>query len=212
VHAVDHAPNVIEGLAVIPSERFARAIAAIDAANAADPHLLDTPSGKRPKELVHAELLTAWVQRLRTDASEPLLLAARGHHIRRWTLPRSSYPPGRRGYLEWRRHLHRFHADEVGTILDDLGYDAATITRVQQIVRKERLTLDPEVQTLEDGLCLVFLQLQLDELSGRVADNEKMVGVLKKSWRKMSPAGRAFALGLDLSEEGRELVRRALDE
>jgi hypothetical protein len=82
---------------------------------------------------------------------------------------------------------------------------------VQQIVRKERLTLDPEVQTLEDALCLVFLQLQLDELTGRVDDNEKMVGVLRKSWRKMSPAGREFALGLELSDEGRELVRRALD-
>jgi hypothetical protein len=193
------------------AERFGRAIAAIDAANAADPNLLDTPEGERPKELVHAELLTAWVHRLCPEPSEALLLAARAHHIRRWVVPRSSSPRGRAGYLQWRRDLHRFHAEEVGAILDRVGYDAATIARVQQIVRKERLTLDPEVQTLEDALCLVFLQLQLDELTGRVDDNEKMVGVLRKSWRKMSPAGREFALGLELSDEGRELVRRALD-
>ena len=88
---------------------------------------------------------------------------------------------------------------------------ASGLTSASGSVQKERLTLDSEVQTLEDALCLVFLQLQLDELTDRVADNEKMVDVLKKSWRKMSPAGREFALGLELSDEGRELVRRALD-
>lgn len=191
--------------------RFQRAIEAIDAANAADPNLLDTPQGRRPKELVHAELLTEWVRRLRPEPSEPLLLAARAHHIQRWVMPRSSYPRGRSAYLEWRRDLHRYHADEVARVLDEAGYEPDTITRVQQIVRKERLTRDPEVQTLEDALCLVFLQLQLDETAGRVADQDKMVNVLRQSWRKMSPAGREFALGLELSQEGRELVRRALN-
>jgi hypothetical protein len=193
-------------------QRFQHAIAAIDAANAADPNLLKTPEGERPKELVHSELLTDWVRQLQPEASEPLLLAARAHHIRRWVTPRSSYPKGRSGYLKWRRDLHRYHASEVARILEQAGYEPEIVTRVQQIVRKERLTLDPEVQTLEDALCLVFLQLQLDETAGRVADDEKMVVVLRKSWRKMSPAGREFALGLDLSAEGRELVRRALNE
>ena len=191
-------------------ERFRRAISLMDAANADDPNLLDTSEGKRPKELVHAELLTEWVRRLDSSPSEALLLAARAHHIRRWVMPRSSYPKGRSGYLRWRRDLHRFHAAETAVLLERAGYGPETIARVQQIVRKERLTLDPEVQTLEDGLCLVFLRLQLDELTGRVADNAKMVDVLKKSWRKMSPAAREFALTLDLSEEGRELVRQAL--
>jgi len=191
--------------------RFERAIALIDAANAEDPNILETAEGARAKELVHAELLTNWIRQLQPEPSEALLLAARGHHIRRWVMPRSSYPKGRSAYLRWRRDLHRYHADQVGAILDRAGYEAATVARVQQIVRKERLTLDPEVQTLEDGLCLVFLQLQLDATADTVADDERMVDVLRKSWRKMSPAGREFALRLELSERGRELVRRALD-
>ena len=193
-----------------PDERFARAIGAIDAANAADPNLLATAAGPRPKELVHAELLTRWVRALRLEASEALLLAARAHHLRRWTVPRSTYPAGRQGYLRWRRALHAFHAQEAARLLSEAGYGAATIARVQQIVRKQRLPQDPEVQTLEDGLCLVFLELQLDELTGRLHDDEKMVEVLRKSWRKMSPAGREFAQALPLSPAGRELVRRAL--
>jgi len=203
--------TVTGGQTVEDRGRFERAIAWIDAANAEDTNLLATAAGPRPKELVHAELLTDWIRQLEAWPSEALLLAARGHHIRRWVMPRSSYPKGRSAYLQWRRDMHRYHADQVGAILERAGYDAVTVARVQQIVRKERLTQDPEVQTLEDGLCLVFLQLQLDSTADTVADEERMVEVLRKSWRKMSPAGREFALGLELSGRGRELVRRALD-
>ena len=189
--------------------RFRRAIELIDAANADDPSRVTVGGVSRPKEIAHAELLTEWIERLRPDPSEPLLLAARAHHIQRWRVPRSTYPDGRRGYLRWRRDLHQFHAERVGEILHQCGYDEQTITRVQALVRKYRLTSDPEVQTLEDGLCLVFLETQLDEVGDRI-DDEKMVEVLRKTWRKMTPAGREAALRLGLSEHGRGLVERAL--
>lgn len=200
--------------AVMPSptdkDRFDRAIARIDDANQADPNTIAVDGRPQPKELAHARMLTDWIRRLRPDASEPLLLAARAHHIRRWSSPRSSYPKGRRAYLDWRRNLHQFHAQEVGRILQDVGYDADTIARVQQIVRKERLRADPEVQALEDGLCLVFLQTQIDDLTDSLEDQDKMVSVLRKTWRKMSPAGRDAALQLDLSERARSLIEEAL--
>ena len=69
-------------------ERFDRAIAAIDAANA------DSPTGREPEDAV---MVTDWVRKLAPDAGEALLLAARAHHIRRWTVPRASYPDGRAG-------------------------------------------------------------------------------------------------------------------
>ena len=194
------------------SERFERAIAAIDEANAADPHTIEVGGEPRPKELTHAEMLTAWMRRLDPEPSEALLLAARAHHIRRWTVPRASYPAGRSGYLRWRRDLHAFHADEVARILAAAGYEEAAIARVRQIVRKERLRRDPEVQTLEDGLNLVFLQTQFDELLERLGDEAKMVAIVRKTWRKMSPRGREAALELELSERGRAVVERALTE
>src|SRR5437588_12296483 len=115
--------------------RFARAIAAIDAANADDPH---------DKELRHSKLATKWVRRLRPDAGEELLLAARAHHIRRWAIPRSSYPDGRAGYLRWRRVLHQAHARDLAEILAAVGYDDATVARVQDLVRKKGLGRDPD--------------------------------------------------------------------
>src|ERR1039458_6909416 len=167
-------------------ERFARAIAAIDAANRDDPTRILVRGQIRPKELAHAELVTEWVGRLRPDPSEALLLAARAHHLRRWTAPRASYPEGRAGYLRWRRDLSQRQAADVGALLDEAGYDELTIERVQAIMRKRDLASDPDVQALEDALCLVFLETQCDDLASRL-DRPHMVEVLRKSMVKMSP-------------------------
>ena len=128
--------------------RFERAIELIDEANSADPTVLMVDGQPRPKELVHAEIATEWVRRLRPDADEALLLAARAHHIRRWKVPRSSYPEGRKAYLRWRAGLQKFHAREIEAILRECGYDDGTIARVQQIVQKHGLGRDPDVQAL----------------------------------------------------------------
>lgn len=189
--------------------RLAKAIVAIDAANSDDPFTLVVDGVERPKELVHAELMTDWVLRLDPGATESQLIAARAHHLRRWALPRQDYPEGRAGYLRWRTTLKKQHAEEVGTILAQVGYDPGTIERVQQIVRKEGLGRDPQVQVHEDALCLVFLQTQLDNLAGQLGD-DKAVEVLRKTARKMSQNGLAAAAELPLTATGRRLVEAAL--
>jgi len=191
-------------------DRLARALAAIDAANAEDPNRIRVRGDEQPKELAHAEMVTEWVRRLRPEASEELLLAARAHHIRRWVIPRSSYPEGRAGYFAWRRKLHEVHAAEVGRILEAEGYDAAAVTRVQQIVRKENLARDPEVQALEDALCLVFLEIQFHDVAARL-DRAKMVDVTRKTLRKMSPRARELASAMELGAEDRAIIEQALE-
>ncbi len=175
------------------SERFRAAIAAIDGANSADPNTLTINGVSRPKELAHAEMMTNWVTVLAGEPSEALLLAARAHHIRRWEMPRSSYPEGRGGYLRWRIDLHDIHANHAATILRDAGYDEETVERVKTLIHKRGLGKDAEVQVLEDALCLVFLETQFDELSGRLA-GPKIAEIIRKTWRKMSEQGQARAL------------------
>lgn len=189
--------------------RLASAIAAIDAANADDPHTLEVRGEVRPKEQVHAELMTQWLERLDPAATEAQHLAARAHHLRRWTLPRSSHPDGRAGYLRWRTALRRQHAEEVAAILEAEGYDGATIGRVQQIVRKEGLGHDPQVQVHEDALCLVFLETQLAATVDRLGD-DKMVEVIAKTAGKMSPAALALVAELPMRDGDAALVERAL--
>jgi hypothetical protein len=191
----------------VDAERFDRAIAAIDAANADDPNTILVRGKQRPKELAHAELVSAWVVSLQPDASEALRIAARAHHLRRWTVPRASYPAGRAGYLRWRRDLHEQHAREVGEILRGVGYDDDTITRVQDLVRKRGLGKDPEVQTLEDALCLVFLETQFEDLAARL-DPDKLDGVVDKTLKKMSPDAIARVADLDLTDVARTRLAR----
>lgn len=195
---------------MISGERFEQAIAAIDAANADDPETLVVRGVRRPKELAHAELMTERVLELDSDADEAQLLAARAHHLRRWSIPRSSFPDGRAGYLRWRTTLNRQHAADVGAILADAGYDATTIERVQRIIRKDGLKTDAAVQTHEDALCLVFLETQLLEILDRLGD-DKSVDVIAKTLRKMSQKGIDVALGLPLDARARTAVLRAMD-
>lgn len=195
-------------------DRFQRAIAAIDAANADDPNTIVVRGEARPKEQAHAELMTEWVRRLRPDAPVALLLAARAHHLRRWALPRADYPEGRAGYLRWRKELHRRHADDVARILVDVGYDEGTVARVQALVAKRDqpargVSEDRDARALEDALCLVFLETQFADLAARL-DEDKTVDVVRKTLVKMSDEAKALASTLPLRPGEVAVLERAV--
>lgn len=193
-------------------ERLRRALLAIDAANSGDPHTLVVRGERRPKEQAHAELMSEWIPRLVPEPGEALQLAARAHHLQRWILPRSDYPDGRVGYHRWRNALRSHHAETVAPLLEDAGYGRELVARVQALVRKEGLGRgDPEVQALEDALCLVFLETQLVDLAERL-DGDRLENALRKSLAKMSPAGIALAAELPLAPEHAALLQRLAGE
>jgi hypothetical protein len=181
-------------------DRFAIAIAGFDAANAQDP---------KGAELLYAQRMTAWLDRLYPAASEALRLACRGQHIRRWEIPRNLFPMDRVGYHRWRTKLYTFHADTAEKILRDVGYDDAMIARVRSLLMKQRLKADPDTQALEDVACLVFLESYFAEFAPK-HDEAKVIGILRKTWGKMSEKARAAALQLQLPPAARGLVEKAL--
>ncbi|MDE2867958.1 MAG: DUF4202 domain-containing protein [Chloroflexota bacterium] len=191
------------------SARLRRALARIDEINRADPHEIQVRGESRPKELTHAAMVSAWMERLCPDADDALRIAAHGHHVRRWTIPRREYPRGRRGYLRWRQALQELHAATLGEVMTEAGYHAAAIERAQDLVRKKNLRRDPDVQALEDALCLVFLETQLGEFRTRQPD-DRVTEVLRKTWDKMSAEARALAVELDLASDDRRFLQRVL--
>lgn len=188
--------------------RFLAAVARIDAENAHDPRRALIDGEELPFELAYSRRLTAWVTRLAPDASEPLLLAARGQHIGRWRRPRGNYPDGLNGYLQWREDLKEFHATTVRGILADCGYEDAVAGKVMSLIRKEQFPEDPESCVLEDALCLVFLETQLAEFAS-TKPREKTIDIIRKTWEKMTPKARGIAAGLDLPSPVRELIADA---
>lgn len=191
--------------------RLEAALSAFDQANAADPNRIEAEGVEWPKELLYSLQMSNWMERFAPDASEALRLAARCQHIMRWEIPRDAYPRDRVGYLKWRTELKHFHARVAGEILKSVGYDAETIARVQSLLKKERLKHDPETQTLEDVICLVFLENWFADFS-KQHDPDKIVDIVAKTWKKMSPAGHEAALAMagDLPPDALALVKRAL--
>lgn len=185
---------------MVGHDRFTAAIALIDAANARDPH---------GQELVYSERMTTCLDRFEPHASEALKLAARAQHIRRWEVPRDTFPRDRKGYHLWRTKLYGFHADATEQILRDVGYDAETIGRVRDLLMKKRIKADPEMQALEDVICLVFLEHYFDGFA-HGHDAEKLITILRRTWGKMSDRGHEAALRLPLSERAKGLIGRAL--
>lgn len=115
----------------------------------------------------------------------------------------------RAGYLRWRTDLKQFHARKTGEILREVGYDEPTITKVCDLNLKKYLGRDADCQVLEDGLCLVTLEYQLADLAAKT-EPDKMVAILQKTWKKMSPVTREQALKLSFSETEKRLLERAL--
>lgn len=192
------------------TDRLQVALAAFDDVNRLDPNTIRVDGEEQPKELVQSERRSVWIERLDSNASEALRLAARCQHLRRWEIPRSTYPEGRRGYLEWRAALAKFHAARAREILEQAGYDPATVEQVNRINLKRGLRTDADTQTMEDALCLSFLEHEIDEFAAK-HDEAKLVDILRKTWRKMSPRAHELALGLELSPAVAALVRQALE-
>ena len=193
------------------SPAYATVVAAIDVANAADPNPVTVRGTTEPLALVHGRLAAEWVEHLQPAPPEPLLIAARAHHLRRWEVPRSTYPEGKPGYLRWRRDQKRRHATDVAEIMAAAGFDAAEIERTQALLRREQLATDAETQVLEDAACLVFIETQLAEMEPRF-DHDHLIDVIRKTARKMSPAGLAAVGTIELGEREVALLGEALSD
>jgi hypothetical protein len=188
-----------------------QAIFAFDQAHAQDPNLLKIDGRAEPSELVKARRLTDWVLRLEPNPSDALRLAARCQHLERWKVPRASYPEGRLGYLKWRKDLAKLHAEAAGQILETCGVEASTRASVRAINLKQDLKGNPDAQTIEDALCLCFLEHELEAFSSK-HEASKLLDIIRKTWRKMSARARVLALSLSYRSDLSALITEAVGQ
>lgn len=195
------------------TQRFPAVIADIDRANAEDPRTIVVEGRTRPYEVVYSERMTERLAAMYPEASELLRIAARGQHIRRFDIPRARFAEGRDGYNEWRRTCREHHAKLLHDIMSRHGYDTSDFAHVAKLVKKEQLKKDKESQALENVVDVVFLEHYFDEFYGKYShyDDAKLIDIIGKTLRKMSPKGHEAALALDLPESTHKLVLAAVE-
>lgn len=188
--------------------KFDRAFQLFDEYNSQDPKSIIIGTSEIAESLLYAQRMTSKLLDYEPNASEPLQLAARSQHIGRWEIPRKDYPLDRKGYLKWRSHLKIYHAKLAASILEKSDYDELTISKVKDLLVKKQLKQNEETQTLEDVICLVFLEFYFDDFS-EGHDDEKLVNILKKTIAKMSIKGVETALNLPLSAKAKKLIAKS---
>lgn len=195
-------------------QRYRSALAAFDKANSEDPNFEIFHGKEYPKELLYAIRMTEMQEIYVPEATETLRLSLRAQHIQRWKSPRSDYPMDKQGYLQWRTGLYKFHAETAGDLMKSVGYDDESIERVKANIGKKGLKVNQETQLTEDVAGLVFIQYYMFAfaLSHPEYDEDKWIKIIKKTWQKMSPCAREFALAgkIQLPEALVPLILKAI--
>ena len=83
------------------------------------------------------------------------------------------------GYLKWRQDLKKFHAEIATSILRDVGYAEETVAEVAFLLEKKQLKKNKDTQTLEDVICLVFLEHYFEAFS-KEHPEDKIIDILQK--------------------------------
>ena len=190
-------------------DKQTRAFHLIDQAHAEDPNKITVDGESVPYEVHYGRKMSSYLQKRDPSASVTLQIAIRAQHLRRWEVPRDSYPMTKAGYHVWRTYLKKRQAEIASALCLESGLSKDEADRVAQLIRKEDLKKDDETQVLEDVACLVFLDDQFEEFE-RQHDEAKIVRILQKTWGKMSNRGHDLALEIAMNERCKELVGKAL--
>lgn len=195
---------------MVGSSKLIKAFELFDNANEEDPNREIFEGKTYAKEVLYAIRMTKKLNEFEPKASEPLKLTARCQHICRWEIPRESYEMNRVGYLNWRQDLKKFHDVKASEILREVGYDQKTIDTVAFLLEKKQLKKNEETQTLEDVICLVFLEFYFEPFIEKHTE-EKLIDILQKTWRKMSDEGHQMALKISFSSSAFKFIQKAIN-
>ena len=193
---------------------FEQARSLIDAANSADPNIVNVDGRDWPKELLYSERMTEMLDRYKPQADDAMKLAIRAQHIERWKSPRNAYPMDRMGYLKWRKDLYKIQADTAAGLLQQAGFDKVDVERVRMAVAKKNIKGNADTQLLEDVTDLCFIEHYMVDFVDKHPDytEEKWIDIIQKTWNKMSDDAHKFALSgkLKLPESLSPLIIKAV--
>jgi hypothetical protein len=188
---------------------YQKAVNLILAKNQLDPEKVMLDEQELGANVLYSQYMGEWQEKLYPEADEAIKLAARAQHICRWELKRNDFPEGKVGYFKWRTTLAKLHAQILTEIMEECAYSSEDITRASEACQKKNFKNSIDSQCVEDCACMVFLNYYFDDFIAK-HDDEKLIGIVGKTWGKMSERAHEAALKLDLSEKALSIVKAAL--
>lgn len=189
--------------------RIGHVLAAFEEIGRKDPRLVVIDGTTYPRQLGEAKLLVHFIAQMVDPISDALFLACHCQHLGRFESPRSEFPQDNAGYKAWRTEASRRSSERSANLMKEFGFEASIIERVSKIVSKQGRATNPEVQIMEDALCLTFLILDAEDFVLRHTE-EEMTRILKRTWMKMSETGHRTALSTPLAPTVKKAVEIAL--
>ena len=195
-------------------QAFDKVVSLMDAANSEDPNIETADNKEWPKELLYSHRMSDMLERFKPATDDVMKLAIRGQHVQRWKSPRDDYPMDRKGYLQWRADLYKFHGDIVAELMAEAGYDDESLGRVKVAIGKRQLKLNNDTKLLEDIAGLVFIEHYMLAFAEKHPEysEEKWIDIIQKTWKKMTAEAHEFALSgsLQLPEPLIPLIQKSV--
>lgn len=190
-------------------DRYKSAVDAINAIHDSDPNTELFEGGVISVERLYSNRIVKCLQEIYPEASEELMLAGHCQHLGRWEVDRSTYPKGKIGYYQWRNFLGEYQSEKAKKLLHAAGYDETTVNEVVEILKKVNIHRLEDAQKLEDAVCLVFLHYYMEPfIEGK--SQEHLIQIVQKTWNKMSEKAHTEALKIDLPNNTKQIVSKAL--
>ncbi len=193
---------------------FDKAVSLMDAANNEDPNMEVADGKEWPKELLYSHRMADMLERFKPESDLVSKLAIRGQHIERWKSPRSDYTMDRKGYLQWRTNLYKFHGETTAKYMAEAGFDDDALARVRKAIGKKSIKSNADTKLLEDIAALVFIEHYMQAFVDKHPeyDEPKWIDIIQKTWAKMTDDAHTFALSgsLKLPQPLVPLIQKSL--
>jgi hypothetical protein len=156
-------------------------------------------------ELLYSNRMLAVLEKVAPDASFELKLAAKCQHISRWSIPRATFPVGKKGYYDWRAAIMAHQLNVSTSVLKQAEINDQSIEIIVDVLKNKADKTNQNASIIEDTACLTFIKWYLVPFTGQF-DAAKAKIILQKTAGKMSERGLGLLPEMELSEEVHQVL------
>ena len=185
---------------VISEKQYNKAVELINSVHQLDPNSETVDGIEIKSELLYSRRMLRMLEKVQPDASFALKLAAQCQHISRWSIPRATFPTGKKGYYEWRAAIMKHQLSVTTSVLQQAEINGQSIEIIVDALKNKADKSNINASIIEDTACLTFIKWYLVPFAGQF-DPEKAKVILQKTANKMSERGLKLIYEIELSKD-----------